>query len=211
MSRNKIDWLDTLGEGYLQHALDRLCGQAEPLVWPQQVAEIIFPSELTGPKVLVEAGCCVGTAYKTFRRPNLKYVGLDFTPRYIEEAKKYFTGDSNCRFAVHDITKPFPITGDYMVCSACLEHIKDYPSAFLNLIDATKEHLVLRTFLGYKYEWFTSKIGLPIQQFSFDYILGNLDIEGFTVKVYRDRYTDSIPQLQQGAVRTLYVISAQRK
>jgi len=209
-----MNWDKMLGDSYFQHVQDRLYGRTEPLVWPQQVSDILFPSEVDETKVLVEAGCCMGTAWKTFKQryKNLRYVGLDFTPRYIEEAKKYFADDPNCRFAIHDIVKPFPVVGDYVVCSACLEHIHftDGFSALDNLIKATKEHLVLRTFLGDEYRWFVSGVGLPIQQFAFKSILTKLNDE-FVTKVYRDRYTDSIPQLVQGAIRTFYVISARRR
>jgi len=212
-----MNWNEMLGDGYFQAVKDRLYDRREPLVWPQQVSKIVLPHDFSGKKVLIEAGCCVGAAYKTFRqryvRDSLKYIGLDFTPRYLEEAKTYFVRDielGNCEFILHDIIDPFPVTGDYVVCSACLEHILSFEDALENLIEATEEHLVIRTFLGENYEWFASDVGLPIQQFSFKSLLGTLD-EEFIVRVHRDWYTDSIPQLVQGAVRMFYVVSAKRR
>jgi SAM-dependent methyltransferase len=194
-----------LGNGYLEYVKHRLYNEVS--VWPQQVSEILFPEPLTEERTLVEAGCCVGIAYKTFKRPHLHYIGLDFMEEYVEAARDYFGDDAE--FRVHDLHQPF-IRGDFVVCSACLEHVTEPYRVLQNLMDATREHLVIRTFLGEKQHIYVGHVGLHVNQYSFDSLLGMLAPD-FKTKVYRDRYTDSIPQYEHGVIRTFYIISARRR
>lgn len=196
-----------VGNEYLEFVKKRLYNEVS--VWPQQVGDILFPELLTEPRILVEAGCCLGIAYKTFKRPLLLYIGLDFTEEYIDVARSYFEGDPEAWFFVHDIHYPL-IRGDFVVCSACLEHVVEPYRVLQNLMDATRERLVIRTFLGEKQDLYTDSVGLRVNQYSFEGLLGTLD-PTFETKVYRDRYTDSIPQYVGGVMRTFYIVSARRR
>jgi len=88
-----------------------------------------------------------------------------------------------------------------------------------HITDATGKVLLLRTFLGEKEEIYT--IPSPVfnykdthikytNQYAFRDVLGCIESWGFKTRLYRDEYTDSIPRLVDGAMRTFYVVFAQR-
>jgi len=205
---------DLLGSGYLETMKRRLRGETEELVWPRQVRDLLKPHLQKGTTVL-EAGCCLGTAYRAFEATDIEYIGLDFEPKYLEVAKEWYQGNPNVSFIEHDIAKgPLPLMADIVICSATLEHCISFQPALKHLADAAKHILVLRTFLGDEediaYNLANGK-RFHTNQYAFRDILGYLWGKGFAINIYRDKYTDSVPQFQNKMVRTCYIIRAEKR
>jgi len=201
---------DLYGPGYLEIMKRRLRGEFEELVWPRQVRDLVRPHLREGTTIL-EVGCCVGTAYRAFEATGVKYIGLDYEPKYLRIAKKWYQDNPDVSFIEHDITKgPSPQVADIVICSAMLEHCSGFQLALRYMTDAVKRFIILRTFLGEKediaYNIASNKELAYVNQYAFQDILGYLAGRGFAVTVHRDRYTQSIPQLQNGVIRTFYIV-----
>jgi len=203
-----------LGAGYLEAMKKRLRGEAEELAWPRQVRDLLRPY-LKKDVRLLEAGCCVGTAYRAFEGTGVSYIGVDNEPKYLAVAEAWYADNPNVGFLYCDFAKwRLPLMVDIVICSAALEHCLGFQPALRHLADATRKVLVLRTFLGAEeeiaYNLTDSGERFYTNQYAFRDVLGYLAGKGFAVNVHRDRYTDSIPQLQNGVVRTFYIVFAER-
>lgn len=205
---------DMLGAGYLALMKQRLRGEREVLVWPRQVRDLLRPHLQKG-TLLLEVGCCVGTAYQAFEGTGISYIGLDNEPKYLAVAKQWYGSDPRATFVEHDFTKrPLPAAPDIVICSATLEHCLGFQPGLKYLAEGAGHILVLRTFLGHQeqiaYRITATGERFHVNRYAFRDVLGYLAGKGFAVKVHRDRHTDSIPQFLDGWMRTFYVIFAER-
>jgi len=111
-----------------------------------------------------------------------------------------------------DITKEKPPGCDITVCSATLEHLEYLQPGLDNMLQSTKRLFLLRTFLGESaLKSIRMKQGAKtyynIHQFSFHEIFLSFERNGFSAKVVRDRYTDSMPNyLDNGIIRTFFIV-----
>ena len=144
----------------------------------------------------------------------LEYIGFDISKTYLDIAKKTFP---NRKFVSMDIEKYNSILEhDISVCSATIEHLTNENLALSNILKATRNILILRTFLGniYESDLYTkkqAKSSYPIKQFSFKNIALIAEKHGFHSKFIKDEATDSIPQyLGCGIIRTQYIAILKR-
>ena len=169
-------------------------------------------------KSLNDIGSNLGQFWKGLqkRHLNIEYRGYDIEPLYISAAKKIFLELRKCLY-LKDITKQRPFKADILVISATLEHFEHLTPGLNNILESTKELLILRTFLGNNSEKAIVKHDgasayYPINQYSFREVLGLFEKYKFEATIVKDRYTDSLPQyLRKGIVRTQYIIIGKKK
>jgi SAM-dependent methyltransferase len=218
----KVHFYEITGQEYINEMRKRLHGELD-LVWIKQCRRIVEPI-IARRATILDVGCGVGYLYNYFRDIEPVYFGIDGESRLLDIGKEYYASEANVRFLEHDISEaPIPpgfcSKADLVVCSATVEHL---PSAFpaLEYMGASASKvLYLRTFLGETSQLysipssvseFAKEYRKHVNRYAFDDIFRYLGEQGYRVKVYRDEYTDSMPYLIDGAVRTFYVILAVR-
>lgn len=201
---------------YLKLCIDRI--RNVDLTWVEQFLDIIFDSVAAERQLrLNDIGCNLGQFWKGLkkREGNIQYFGYDSEEVYLEEAKKIFPEISQKLFKL-DITQEKPPDCDITVCSATLEHLEHLQPGLDNMLQFTKELFLLRTFLG---EGALKSIRMKegaktyynIHQFSFSEIFLSFERNGFSSRVIRDRYTDSMPNyLDNGIIRTFFIVIGNR-
>ena len=141
----------------------------------------------------------------------MERIEYDIELIYLDAAKSIFPEISDC-LEVLDITSGKPQKADISVMSATLEHLQSISPGLDNVLESTSELIILRTFMG---EYSNKAIGYKegantyywINQYSFLEICEIFLKHGFSTKIVRDRYTDSIPQyIRNGIIRTQYII-----
>lgn len=216
-----MSYYEITGRKYTELLVKRLKGEVPELTWLKQCRKILQPNLHQG-TTLLDIGCATGYAYNTFKDLDIAYTGLDIEQKYLDIASQYFgSTEANVKFIRHDIANsPSPVMADVVICSAILEHCPSLLPALDNLINATKQILILRTFLGEtehihcipspvaKYRKTHRKY---TNQYSLKEVLTHIEASKFQTRVYRDEYTDSMPQLVDGAIRTFYIIYADIK
>jgi hypothetical protein len=210
---------DSQNQEYLELCIDRV--KNIELTWVEQALDIIFDSinsEEVGKLRLNDIGCNLGQFWKGLRKrtdSNIQYSGYDAEEIYLDHAKKIFPEISDKLFRL-DITKERPPDSDITICSATLEHLDYLQPGFDNMLQTTKQMILLRTFLGQSpLKQIRIKEGAKtyynIHQFSFSEIFLSLENNGFSSKVVRDRHTDSMPiYLDDGIIRTLFIVIGNR-
>ena len=185
------------------------------LTWVEQFLDIISDRNMVNSS-LNDIGCQVGQFWKGVlsRKYQIDYNGYDIEPIYLEKAKELFPGIKD-RFQKLDISSSKPNPADITIISASLEHVESYEKAIENLVTSTKKLIIIRTFLGEKDEsgyYHRSEDIEPfiIHQFSFKNILKKLEEAGFKTKIVRDKYTDSMPRILDGMIRTFYIIVGEK-
>lgn len=197
---------------YLELCIDR--AKNVELTWVEQFLDIICDNFYSKSKLrLNDIGCNLGQFWKGLKKRggNTQYFGYDSEEVYLEEAKKIFPEISKKLFKL-DITQEKPPDCDITICSATLEHLEYLQPALDNMLQSTKELFLLRTFLGeIPFKSIRMKEGAKtyydIHQFSFSEIFLSFEKNGFSSKVIRDRYTDSMPNyLDNGIIRTFFIV-----
>ena len=189
------------------------------LVWVEQFLDIISENaDMNTTLKLNDIGCNLGQFWKGLKRRdfvNIDYNGFDYEEMYVEEAKNIFPEVSE-KFNFLDITKTTPPQCDITVCSATLEHMEYLQPSLENMLESTDKLFLLRTFLGeiplkslrMKKN---AKTYYNIHQFSFNEIMLSFEKLGFSSKILRDLYTDSMPSyIGNGIIRTIYIIKGVR-
>jgi len=190
------------------------------LVWVEQFLDIISENaDMNTTLKLNDIGCNLGQFWKGLKRRdfvNIDYNGFDYEEMYVEEAKNIFPEVSE-KFNFLDIEKTTPPQCDITVCSATLEHMEYLQPSLENMLGSTNKLILLRTFLG---EIPLKSIRMKknaktyynIHQFSFNEIMLSFHKLGFSSKILRDLYTDSMPSyIGNGVIRTFYTIQGFRK
>jgi hypothetical protein len=147
----KKDWHKTQNEEYLDLLFKRL--KEEKLIWVQQFVDIInnFLDETKRKNISInEFGSNVGHFYRGVQdiKTEVDFIGHDISEVYLSIARQNF--NKNC-FINLDISNNKPREVDITVISATLEHISDHNAAIKNMLDSTKEMIILRTFVGKEY------------------------------------------------------------
>mgnify|MGYP001598577279 CR=1 FL=1 len=208
----------TQNEEYLKLCVNRVRGNLY-LTWVEQFLDIIQENvKLEQIKTLNDIGCNVGQFWKGLykRNLNIDYRGYDFENIYLNCAKKIFP-DLEYRISLLDVATTVPKSSDISICSATLEHLEDWKAGLENVLDSTKECVLLRTFLGESFDTakcFKSGAEKPylINQYSCLDIYRIMKSRGFITTPIRDRFTDSLPHyLEGGIVRTFYIILGQKQ
>lgn len=214
-----MSFTEITGPEYTEDLLKRLRGEVPELTWLKQFRNILVPNLYPG-VTLLDIGCATGYAYNSFREFGVVYTGLDIEAEYLEVAKRWFCDIPEVNFIQHAVTASAPPqTAEIVICSAMLEHCPCLMPALQHLVDAANRILILRTWLG-EVEHIYS-IPSPVaqyksthrkhdNQYSFKDVLGYIQGRGFKTRVYRDEYTDSMPQFLDGVVRTFYIVRAEK-
>ena len=189
------------------------------LVWVEQFLDIISENaDMNTTLKLNDIGCNLGQFWKGLKRRdfvNIDYNGFDYEEMYVEEAKNIFPEVSE-KFNFLDIEKTTPPQCDITVCSATLEHMEYLQPSLENMLESTDKLFLLRTFFG---EIPLKSIRMKknaksyynIHQFSFHEVFSSFKRNGFSPKIIRDQYTDSMPRyLDDGIIRTFYVVMGVR-
>ena len=94
---------------------------------------------------LLDAGCALGDGllYLKQASPGVSHlVGTDYSNRAIENCRNN-PDLSKASFFTHDIHKPFPDRYSNIICLHTLEHVEDPKLAMENLINATRNLLIV--------------------------------------------------------------------
>lgn len=117
----------------------------------KQLVRLVSEVYQPGMRIL-DIGCNVGHYLRGLRRldPNIRYVGVDAYPHYIEKAKAIFGEDERAAFLVKDIMEPlFPDDAfDIVFCCNVILHLPDFKIPIRNLVESTKRVCFIRTLLG---------------------------------------------------------------
>ncbi|MDP7525384.1 MAG: class I SAM-dependent methyltransferase [Dehalococcoidales bacterium] len=214
-----MGFTEITGPEYTEDLMRRLRGEVPELTWLKQFREILRPNLRPG-LTLLDVGCATGYAYNSFREDEVAYTGLDVEADYLERAAQWFSDVPNIRFIEHDINiSAAPVSAEIVTCSAILEHCPGLMPALRHLVDSTGRILLLRTFLGETEHIYS--IPSPVleyrdthrkhyNQYSFDDMLSYIEGRGFKTRVFRDEYTDSMPQFMDGVTRAFYVVHAEK-
>lgn len=203
-------------DDYLNTCIQRV--ETIDLTWVKQSVDILEKKYGSGQGLQInDIGCNLGQFYKELKKRNImfEYNGYDIEPIYLEEAKKIFPELSSRLFKL-DITKNSPRVADITIISATLEHLTSLFPAMKNILDTTREMVIIRTFLGEKYEKSIRKKELAdtyyyINQYSFLDMFEIITSHNFQSKIIRDEYTDSLPQfIDQGIIRSFFIIIGER-
>ena len=217
-----MSFTEITGPEYTDLLLKRLQGKEPELTWLRQFRDILRPNLHPGVTIL-DVGCAVGYAYNSFKEFDVVYTGLDIEQEYLNIAAQWFSDIHKSHFIHHDINvAPLPISTDIVICSAILEHCTGLMPALQHLVDGVSKVLMLRTFLGDVEHIYSKPSVVPeytdtyqkySNQYAFKDVLGHIESRGFKTRVYRDAYTDSMPQFIEGdgVVRTFYVVHAERR
>lgn len=108
-------------------------------------ADKIFPKDLTG-KTVLDLGSSFGFfCFEAIKRGAARVVGFDVDPESIRKA--HLAADclgADVQFELRDIERqPLEETFDYVLCLNLLHHLKQPIAALDNMIDNTREKLVL--------------------------------------------------------------------
>jgi SAM-dependent methyltransferase len=211
-------FVEITGPEYTEFLRKRLLGEVPQLTWLQQFSKMLRPLMRPG-ITLLDVGCGSGYAYETFKEYGVIYTGLDWEPEYLKIGQEHFAGCPEVSFIRHDLTVAPPSrTAKIVICSATLEHCPTLMPALQHLVDATEEILLLRTFLGPDEHIHSIPSPVPefreihkqTNQYAFKDVLGYIESRSFRTRVYRDEYTDSMPQYVDRAMRTFYVVMAEK-
>ncbi|OGX23518.1 MAG: hypothetical protein A2Y03_05070 [Omnitrophica WOR_2 bacterium GWF2_38_59] len=209
---------EALNEKCLEIYIDRV--KNIDLIWVEQFLDIISERICSDSYFrLNDIGCNLGQFWKGLKKrewgKNINYFGYDCDDLYLEEAKKVFSEISDNLFKF-DVTQEKPPECDITVCSATLEHLENLQPGLDNMLQSTKKLFLLRTFLGEetlcsKRMIEDAKVPYNVHQFSFRELFLALEKNGFSSKVIRDKYTDSMPvYLDDGMIRTIFIVAGSK-
>ena len=214
-----MGFIEITGPDYTELLLKRLQGKVPELTWLKQFRNILQPKLRRGVTML-DIGCATGYAYNSFKEFGIVYTGLDIEPEYLKVAAQWFSGITEVNFIRHDITiSAPPKTAEIVICSAMLEHCPCLEPTLGNLVSGAERTLMLRTFLGAVEHIHCIPSPVPEHrdthqkynnQYSFKDVLGYIEGRGFNTRVYRDQYTDSMPQFVDGVERTFYIVYGEK-
>jgi len=205
------DWQETQDTDYLKLSIERL--SQPPLKWCQQFVDLINHDICEGDKSISinDIGCNVGHFHRVLDRISVPvdYIGYDISKTYLDVASTTFRSG---RFELLDVTSAAPPRiADVTIVSATLEHLANWEDSFQNILEKTKDKLLLRTFAGERslnnlYYKPSAKLPYSIRQFTFEELSEKALSAGYSMQVKRDMATDSIPQyLGCGITRTQFV------
>ena len=220
-SRREKDWhLTFQNDDYLNLSLKRLEGKAQPLDWCVQISKIIRHHVFshTGPfHRLHDIGCNVGHFCRVLSElpPEIEYHGYDISETYLGLARQHHPAYN---FSYLDISDQQPENmADVSVISATLEHIEQWEDALANILDSSRQLVLLRSFFDTQpssdmYQQQNAIKPYIIWQFTFEQLAKAAKRRGFCTRFLRDHATDSIPQyLGLGVTRTQYVAVLSRE
>jgi SAM-dependent methyltransferase len=119
-------WSDTTDEGPFNGLLER------------PALRSLLPPNLSGATVL-DAGCGSGAQARWLLDKGADVVGIDLSPRMVEEAQRRCAGAG--RFFVADLAKPLPIEPsslDGITCSLALHYLQDWTEPLRSFATALK-------------------------------------------------------------------------
>lgn len=214
-SRRENDWhLTFQNDDYLNLSLKRLEGKAQPLDWCVQISKIIRhqANSLSAPlRRIHDIGCNVGHFCRVLSEltPEIEYHGYDISQTYLRLARQHHPA-YNFSYLDISVQQPEKIA-DVSIISATLEHIEEWEDALENILDSTRQLVLLRSFFDTQptrdmYQQQNAARPYVIWQFTFEQLAKAAKKRGFGIQFLRDRATDSIPQyLGMGVTRTQYV------
>lgn len=194
-----MTWQTTQSERYLKLIKSRL--EHESLDWVEQVLDIVEQTPSSDAfSTIKDVGCQAAQFYKQLlsRSSRYSYFGYDIEQLYLDLALNKFP-ELNRRLFAEDfgsVTKP--VVTDISVCGATLQHVDEWKPFLENLIESTQNLVILRTFMSdvSARELVMSDGAIspyPIWEFGFAEIMTFFAHRGWTPRVVRDRYTDSLP------------------
>jgi SAM-dependent methyltransferase len=182
---------------------DRATGKLPEMESAKQLVRII-KNEYQPKMKILDVGCNVGHYLTSIRKFNtdLSYVGVDFSERYIQKARKIFQKDRFARFEVKDVFQPIFPENPFDIVFSCnvLLHLPDFRKPIENILDSTKNICIIRTLLGERTtivknidkNEFDDK-GNPTEYifqntWDSDYFTGYIKKMGFNVELISDEY-----------------------
>jgi SAM-dependent methyltransferase len=115
---------------------------------------------LDGMESVLDVGCGTGVMFEMLQiyRPNIDYVGVDITERFIEEACRRHPMQAH-RFLVHSLYQLGTLgrTFDAVLCRHILEHLPDYEPAVQEMYSRAERKLILIFYLPPRPLWWRRK------------------------------------------------------
>lgn len=217
---NADGWHNTQNDDYLRLLKYRI--QNIELVWVKQILDLI-DEHAAGmeSKTIKDIGCQTFQFYKQLKSRGLpyKYIGYELEKKYVELGLKYFPELSKSVFICDFNKVKTPINTDISITSATLEHMDKWSYCIKKLISTTNNLILIRTFLGVGSERiYVQELGAsekyPIWQFDFLEFMDIFSKQGWSTRLIRDKYTDSLPILKvygdekTSVLRTQYILVA---
>ena len=88
----------------------------------------LVPGGLNG-AVVLDAGCGSGAQAQWLLEQGAEVIGIDVSPRMVEEAERRCAGRGRSRFLVADLARPLPlepVSIDGITCSLALHYLRDW-------------------------------------------------------------------------------------
>lgn len=101
---------------------------------------------------VLDVGCGAGHFYPFLKKivKNMVYHGVDISDRYVDIAKKLFSGEKNASFSKGDIENLDASDNSYdvVICYQVLPFIPNYQKAVEELMRVAKKHIFIRLLLS---------------------------------------------------------------
>ncbi|OUW24628.1 MAG: hypothetical protein CBD34_00265 [Rickettsiales bacterium TMED174] len=178
------------------------------LKWVKQIIKILKKNILTKKRIsLNDLGCNLFQLYKGLKNnrlaKNFLYTGYDHDKTYIKIGLKHFP-ELKKKYKIMNLEKTQPSSADVSIISATLEHLNNPNKCIENILNSTKQLIIIRSFFGKKKikKLFKNKkyVDRPyfINQFKVSWIKKKLEDFNFkNIEIIKDNAT-------KGKVRSIY-------
>ena len=178
------------------------------LKWVKQIIKILKKNILTKKRIsLNDLGCNLFQLYKGLKNnrlaKNFLYTGYDHDKTYIRIGLKHFP-ELKKKYKIINLEKTQPSSADVSIISATLEHLNNPNKCIENILNSTKQLIIIRSFFGKKKikKLFKNKkyVDRPyfINQFKVSWIKKKLEDFNFkNIEIIKDNAT-------KGKVRSIY-------
>ena len=190
------------------------------LKWVKQIIKILKKNILTKKRIsLNDLGCNLFQLYKGLKNnrlaKNFLYTGYDHDKTYIKIGLKHFP-ELKKKYKIMNLEKTQPSSADVSIISATLEHLNNPNKCIENILNSTKQLIIIRSFFGKKKikKLFSDKkyVDNPyyINQFTFSWLKTKFKNHNFKIsKIINDQATNGkMKKIYPNIKRKFYIVVA---